>query len=207
LVAASGRVRRIARHVKIRNARSKESPVKHRENRSFFALGRKVGLSEFLLRDYRPFYETWKDPVTRRNFNSKHECESYDDFLATFTNPQRLPQRFHAAVIRLTDYEAIGRISLAPESFDPDLGIWIYEAFRFAGYGTEAVSLAVEYIFENLGLSYIVAGIYQHNRASVSLFTKLGFRRCPELDEIEDDAFGDGKILQLGFRLDRPMKR
>ncbi len=172
--------------------------------RSFYRRGREVALAEFLHEDYRPFYETWKDSETQRNFNSRHEDEGYEYFLANFTNPDRPPQRFNATIVNLQDQTPIGRSSLAPAHREPDLGIWIYEQYRFQGYGTEAVRLSVDYIFRELGLNYIVAGIYEHNQPSINLFTKVGFTRVPQLDKVEESVFGEGKITQLAFRIDNP---
>ena len=172
--------------------------------RNFYIKGRAVGLTEFLVEDYKPFYQTWKDISTQRNFNTMHYWESYEDFLALFTNPDRPPQRLNATIVRLKDQIPVGRISLAPTHLEPDLGIWIYKPFRFKGYGTEAVQLSVDFIFREFDLDYIVAGIYEHNQPSINLFTKAGFFRVPELDEVEDNDFGDGKITQLGFRINKP---
>ena len=66
------------------------------------------------------------------------------------------------------------------------------------------MQLSVDLIFRELALDYIVAGIYGHNRASIKLFTKVGFFRAPELDEVEESVFGEGKITQLGFRIGKP---
>ncbi len=170
--------------------------------RVFHTKGKLVGLAEFLPQDYEPFYQGWQDPATQRNFNSMHDGESYEDFLAMFTHPEK-PQRFTAAIVRLQDLATVGHINLAPAHLEPDLGIWIYEPFRFKGYGTEAVRLAVDYIFRELNLDYIIAGIYEFNRSSVNLFTKVGFAREPKPDEAEESVFGEGQIVQLGFRLNR----
>lgn len=177
------------------------SPV--RSNRRFFIEGRTVGLGEFLIDDYMLFYQTWKDPVTQRNFNTARGYDSFKDFLALFTHPDRPPQRLNAAVVRLKDQTSVGRISLAPVHQEPDLGIWIYGPYRFMGYGTEAVQISVKYIFGAFDLEQIIAGIYEHNQPSINLFMNAGFRRAPELDEVENSAFGDGKITQLGFRINR----
>ena len=179
------------------------SKTRDDSRRVFHTKGKLVGLAEFLPQDYEPFYQAWQDPATQRNFNSTHDWESYEDFLAMFTHPDRPPQRFTATIVCLQDQATVGRISLAPAHLEPDLGIWIYEPFRFKGYGTEAVRLAVDYIFRELKLDYIIAGIYEFNRPSVNLFTKVGFAREPELDEAEESVFGEGQIVQLGFRLNR----
>ena len=175
-----------------------------KDSRIFYTKGRVVGLTEFLMEDYRPFYQTWKDLSTQKNFNTMHYWESYEDFLALFTNPDRPPQRFNATIVRLKDRVPVGRISLAPAHLEPDLGIWIYKPFRFKGYGTETVQLSVDFIFGEFELEYIVAGISEHNQPSINLFTKVGFFRASELDGIEDTVFGDGKITQLGFRINKP---
>ena len=172
--------------------------------RNFYIKGRAVGLTEFLMEDYRLFYQTWKDISTQKNFNTTHYWESYEDFLALFTNPGRPPQRFNATIVRLKDQVPVGRISLAPAHLEPDLGIWIYKPFRFKGYGTEAVQISVDFIFGEFDLEYIVAGIYEHNQPSINLFTKVGFLRAPKLDEVEDNVFGEGKITQLGFQINKP---
>ena len=178
--------------------------ISDRSDRIFYTKGRTVGLTKFLMEDYRPFYQTWKDISTQRNFNTTHSWESYEDFLTLFTNPDRPPQRFNATIVRLKDQIPVGRITLAPVHLEPDLGIWIYKPFRFKGYGTEAVQLSVDFIFREFDLEYIVAGIYEHNQPSINLFTKVGFFRVPELDEIEDNDFGGGKITQLGFQINKP---
>lgn len=171
--------------------------------RTFYIQGQVVGLAEFLDEDYRLMYETWQDPVTQRNFNVKREKEDYDAFFRFFTDPNRPVFRFVTTIIRLEDGVPVGRISVSPEAMEPDLGIWIFKPFRGQRYGSEAVALAVTYLFETTGLDYVVIGIYEHNTMSRRLFEKVGFQPAPQYDEIEDDAFGDGKIKQAGFILER----
>ena len=175
-------------------------PSKRRQ----YAAGPLVSLCEFLDEDYPHFYRAWQDPETQRNFNSKRGAEPYQAFHALFTDPQRPPQRFTATIVSSTDQIQVGRISLAPAHMEPDLGIWIYPGHRGKGYGSEAVQLAADYIFNKLGLDYIVAGIYAHNQASIKVFNKVGFVAAPSLDEVEESAFGEGPLTQLGFRLDKP---
>ena len=141
-------------------------------------------------------------PKPAENFNSKGSWTSAEEFLQFFTNPDRPPQRLNASI--LTNDQVVGRISLAPANQEPDLGIWVYAGNRGKGYGTEAVSLAVECIFGTTDLTYIVAGIYGFNSASKRIFEKAGFLRASELDETEKSVFGEGEIAQLGYRLNRP---
>jgi RimJ/RimL family protein N-acetyltransferase len=166
-----------------------------------YIAGSTVSLAEFLDEDYFLYYETWLDPETRRNFNSQGSWKNAEECLQFFTNPDRPPQRMNAAI--LASDEVVGRISLAPSQLEPDLGIWVYVGSRGKGYGTEAVSLATQYIFDTTDLTYIVAGIYGFNSAGKRIFERAGFKRAPELDEAEESAFGEGDIVQLGYRLSR----
>ena len=175
-----------------------------RKGQPIYISGIRVCLAKFLLEDFKPYYESWSETETQRNFNFRHDWASYEEFLAFFTNPKRPPQRLNCSILRMVDGIPVGRLSLAPEHLEPDLGIWIYESFRSQGYGTEAVSLAVEYIFNNFDLDYIVAGIYEHNHPSMRLFEKVGFKRAPELDQEENSVFGGEKTTQLCYRIDGP---
>ena len=132
-----------------------------------------------------------------------HDWESYEDFLAMFTHPDRPPQRFTASIVRLQDQATVGRISLAPAYLEPDLGIWIYEPFRFKGYGTEVVRLAVDYIFRALELDYIIAGIYEFNRR-VSIYSpKSALRGSPNSTRPKRAFLAKARSCNLGFDLNR----
>ncbi|MEM9076554.1 MAG: GNAT family N-acetyltransferase [Bacteroidota bacterium] len=46
---------------------------------------------------------------------------------------------------------------------------------RNKGVGGEAIALLCEYVFSTLHLHQVYANILEHNKASINLFTKLGF--------------------------------
>ena len=169
--------------------------------RKVYIEGSRISLTEFLNEDYLPFYETWLDPVTRKNFNAAGEFDSAEECLKFFTDPARPPQRMNAAI--RSDKKTIGRISLAPAGEEPDLGIWVFSEHRGQGVGSEAVSLAVRYIFASTDLQYLIAGIFSFNLASRKIFEKLGFRRATELDETQESIVGEGEVTELGYRLER----
>lgn len=59
-----------------------------------------------------------------------------------------------------------------------DLGICLFDkSYWGQGYGQEALNRAVRFVFKELKMHYIEAGIYQGNGASVQLFKKCGFRK------------------------------
>lgn len=172
--------------------------------RNRYISGERVALAECRPEDFRLRYQDWLDPDTQRNYNSIPRWRDLEEFIRFFTAPDRPPQRFVATAIRLSDEAPVAYLSLAPAHLEPDLAIWVFNPHRGQGYGSEAVALASRYILtqSDLGLTYLVAGIYGHNKASARVFEKAGYKRAPELDGEEESVFGEGSIVQLGYRLD-----
>ena len=171
--------------------------------REYFIKGARIGLAKRIEDDHRLNYENWLDLDMQKNFNHVCRWQSLEEYLAFFCSPSRPKQRFVATIICLVDEHPIGNISLAPESLEPDLSICLYSDFRGKGFGTKAFDLAVKYVFENYNLDFIVAGAYEHNIASIKMLKKLGFRHDDSKDSIENNEFGDGRVRQLAFRLDK----
>ena len=77
-------------------------------------------------------------------------------------------------------FESVGLIDLF--DFDPKnnragVGIIILnEANRNSGIGSEALSLVINYSFQQLQLHQLYANIAGNNEISISLFTKFGFQ-------------------------------
>lgn len=77
------------------------------------------------------------------------------------------------------DREKLGIISLMPQGDDAEklaeIGIWIHPEHHGNGYGTEASQLITDYAFNQLNYHKIYARAYQGNKASQSVWEKLGF--------------------------------
>ena len=92
---------------------------------------------------------------------------------------------YEAKQLRLVicDYDdrAIGLIDLFdfdPKNHRAGLGVIILaEGDRNKGVGTEAISLVTDYAFSILELHQVYANVMAGNKASIHLFTKLGFAR------------------------------
>lgn len=55
------------------------------------------------------------------------------------------------------------------------LSYWLFEQQRGNGYATEAVSLVLDYAFEELGLHRVEADVFSENDPSQDLLERLGF--------------------------------
>ncbi|HEX2038079.1 MAG TPA: GNAT family protein [Chloroflexota bacterium] len=57
-----------------------------------------------------------------------------------------------------------------------ELSIWIGRGYRDGGYGTEALSLALRYAFEDLKLHKVYLRVLEYNRRAIRTYEKCGFR-------------------------------
>jgi RimJ/RimL family protein N-acetyltransferase len=56
------------------------------------------------------------------------------------------------------------------------------------GYGTLAIAAVARYAVEDVGTSYVIAGIHRRNQASQKAFAKAGFR-CVKDDPADENLF------------------
>jgi len=62
------------------------------------------------------------------------------------------------------------------------------------GFASDALSVIIKYLFEELGMNRIYAKIYEYNQKSLKLFNSLGF----QIDgEIKDFIYTDGKYYNM----------
>lgn len=73
----------------------------------------------------------------------------------------------------------IGTVGLAIANLDhrAELGYWLGREYWGQGYGTEAVTAAIDFGFDALGLHRIFATHIQRNVASARVLKKVGFKR------------------------------
>lgn len=135
----------------------------------------------------------WQDHDTQKGYNY-----AFDGSLDDLSNIDIAAFPFWVVVVDKSCGAKIGVLRLSSEE-EPDLAIWIYPQHRGKGYGTEAFSLAVDYIFRNMNLRKIYAGCYCDNRASLRVLEKVGFVRNPAGDQKEANCFTKESIIQLSF--------
>lgn len=56
----------------------------------------------------------------------------------------------------------------------------ISDKFRFKGYGSKALSMVVEYAFNNLKLNKIKLMVFDFNTSAMQCYINVGFRVCSE---------------------------
>lgn len=112
-------------------------------------------------------------------------------------------KQLRLAICKKENSETIGLIDL----FDFDaknkragVGVIIQnEIDRKSGFGKEALSLVINYAFENLQLHQLYANIGTENKASLSLFTTFGFEKIGVKKDwnFTKNTFQDEVLFQL----------
>lgn len=92
---------------------------------------------------------------------------------------------------------AIDLFDFDPANMRAGVGILIGEkGSRHSGYGTTALKILIEYCRNILNLHQIWCNILEENRASIKLFTGLGFKMCGiKQDWIRHDEIFKNEIL------------
>jgi RimJ/RimL family protein N-acetyltransferase len=70
---------------------------------------------------------------------------------------------------------------------------------RHQGYGAEAISMLLDYGFEELGLNRVGLSVFDFNEDAISTYEKLGFREEGRLREAlkRDGAFHDAILMSV----------
>lgn len=94
-------------------------------------------------------------------------------------NPQKIKQ-LRLVITSKTNEQPIGFIDL----FDLDsenkragVSIVILNSHRRNGFGKEALSLLIQYSFNDLGLHQVYSNVLEDNDASIRLFESIGFEK------------------------------
>jgi 8-oxo-dGTP diphosphatase len=100
------------------------------------------------------------------------------------------------AVLRRGDHAVLGVVSLDFDAARPgvaEIGYWFGRAHWGQGIGREAVRLALDHAFADLGLSVIEAGVAAENVASARLLARLGFTETCAVERVAP-ARPDGRV-------------
>lgn len=93
------------------------------------------------------------------------------------------------------DVRPIGAVSVEDMAWRrPELAYWLVPEVHGEGYGKEAVSLVIDYIFRTYDHPAVGAGAYEFNEASQGLLDSLGF--CEE-GRTRKARFIDGEYVDI----------
>ena len=110
------------------------------------------------------------NPVRNREQFELSEEKGNDQFLVCLEENDDSGQPDEDEVTR------IGQVSVHDADYKrPELGYWLVPEVHGEGYGKEAVSLVIEYVFRTYNTPAIGAGAYDFNDASRGLLESLGF--------------------------------
>lgn len=150
-------------------------------------IGDKIDLRSFTRENWHQFWMNYvADPVMDPNeyiydsdqvdikFNRSIERESWYPDIGIF----------------LKNGEPIGNMNLKRIDYEQskcELGIiLVNDSVKGKGYGSEAVSLLINYTFNNLGLNKIYADTMGSNIKMQKIFSKLGFRFIDRVEHCYD---------------------
>lgn len=90
-------------------------------------------------------------------------------------------------------FDRLGVVSVDDVDYRrPEFGYWLAEEYHGQGYGTEAVGLAIDYVFRTYDHPAVGAKAYEFNEASRGLLESLGFE---EEGRVRRDRFIDGEYV------------
>lgn len=130
--------------------------------------------------DVTSTYLGWmRDPEATRFLEarfSEHTIESLRQFVVTMSERD---DTVLLAIVALESDTHIGNIKIGPidrHHGTADIGLLIGERDAWGrGYGTEAIKLATDYAFRELGLRKLTAGCYGANVGSATAFRRAGW--------------------------------
>lgn len=126
----------------------------------------------------------------RDRLEERLEDESEDRFLVCLDGDDAGPGQPEEG-----DVEPIGMIAVEDADWKrPELVYWLVPEVHGDGYGKEAVSLVVEYVFRVYDTPAVGAGVYASNDASRGLLESLGFT---EEGVVRNHRFVDGEYRDL----------
>ncbi|MDR2519597.1 MAG: GNAT family N-acetyltransferase [Eubacteriaceae bacterium] len=140
--------------------------------------GKKCYLSPIDAGDCAKYVEWLNDPAVTKDlalYSASVSMDSERAFLASQAGEHTY------SIVDLETDSLIGNcgiLEIDPLNQTAEVGIFIGpEAFRGKGYGTEALSLLVDFGFRRLNLHNIQLKVYSRNEAAVRCYAKVGFKQ------------------------------
>lgn len=141
--------------------------------------GEKVYLSPMNLEDIEKYVKWMNDFSTTDGLGSSSKVTTFESERAWLINNMDKKEQQFAIVLKETD-KLIGNCGFVDINHlhqRGEVGLFIgEEENRSKGYGTEALSLLVEYGFNYLNLKNIMLKVFSFNKRAIKSYEKIGFK-------------------------------
>lgn len=141
--------------------------------------GEKVYLSPMNLEDIEKYVKWMNDFSTTDGLGSSSKVTTFESERAWLINNMDKKEQQFAIVLKETD-KLIGNCGFCDINHlhqKGEVGLFIgEEENRSKGYGTEALSLLVEYGFNYLNLKNIMLKVFSFNKRAIKSYEKIGFK-------------------------------
>jgi len=111
------------------------------------------------------------------------------------------------SVIEIESGALVGDVGLSPSRSEPDvikIGYTIAPTYQHRGYGTEAVTLLIGFVFEELGPPIVRMYADADNFASIRVAEKAGMRHMETFEETEDGETWTGVRYEISSGAGEP---
>jgi len=147
--------------------------------------GQRVSLAVLVREDLPVVWRWYNDRRVRAYLSRPYDVLFYEDEVEWYERIRRERERHRIfAVVTREQKRLVGVVGLhdiEPTNRTAEIGYFIGPEYWNRGYGTEAVSLAVEYAFTWLNLRKLFARVYEPNRPSIAILESNGFLRAGRL--------------------------
>jgi [ribosomal protein S5]-alanine N-acetyltransferase len=170
-------------------------------------IGAKVTIGPFVPEDYGSMY-CWANDITAARLDGAFRPVNLIEVVRQFENAGKDPSRVMFAIRKRTDTAIIGFLyiqNISAVHRSADIGIRIgEEKNRSDGYGTEALTMALDYCWRHLNLNRVGLTVFRNNPRAIGAYKAAGFRVEGRLKKFFfiDGAWVD-VLLMAAFRSTR----
>ena len=165
-------------------------------------IGKNIYLSPFSDEDYILFTKWINDYETAKYLNQFSKVFTLEDE-KDFVENARKSNKVYLSIVKQETDELIGNVSLVdinPVHKTATLGIMIgKDNEREKGYGTEAITLMLDYAFNHLNLNNIMLEALCENIRAIKCYEKCGFEKIGVRQESSyiEGKYKDNVFLQV----------
>ncbi len=162
-------------------------------------IGTKITIRDLTFKDSKDFYEFGKDPLIGPMAGWK-PFPNYD--VACRLLSSLILNKETYAITEIDNNKLIGTFSIynygiRKYKYVKSLGFSLATPYHNKGYMTEAVNLAIDYVFRKTDCELLEVGCHTDNLASKRVIEKCGFKYDGKLEKYK--ALYDGRVVDAYF--------